>query len=112
MNKVDRKAFEKTCRIDPEILEYDNRRKTYDFIDGYKTKNDVYKSYVIMQMIGFENALKWKRNKEKQLQKETDAKICELFARYNDGSDFDRGYQNASNDCAHAIRTDNAEAGK
>lgn len=43
-------------------------------------------------------------------QKETDAKICELFARYNDGSDFDRGYQNASNDCAHAIRTDNVEA--
>jgi len=37
-------------------------------------------------------------------QKEADAKKCELFARYSDGSDFDRGYQNSANACADAIR--------
>ncbi len=43
-------------------------------------------------------------------QKEEDAKMCELFARYSDGSEFDRGYQISATACAHAIRTDNAEA--
>ena len=37
-------------------------------------------------------------------QKEADAKMCELFARYSDGSEFDRGYQNSANACAMAIR--------
>ncbi len=37
-------------------------------------------------------------------QKEEDAKMCELFARYSDGSEFDKGYQNSANACADAIR--------
>ena len=64
MNRIDRIEFEKTCRIDPQILEYDGKRKTYDVIEGYKINpwDDVYKTYVVMQMIGFENALKWVRD--------------------------------------------------
>ena len=55
-----RKAFEKKCRIDPERLEYDQVRNTYDYIESRVVleADEIYRQYVVMQWIGFETGYK------------------------------------------------------
>lgn len=52
-----REAFENTCRIDQKILEYDSKRNTYDYLKLHivSKSDEIYKQYVVMQWIGFEN---------------------------------------------------------